>query len=288
MGCAGLGRLTPDGLPARRVRPGAGAPGARPGRSGLPVRPGRNRLPEAVLGHLPGRAGAPAPAAGGGPVRADGRRLQRAEHEPDLAGDHGPQPRLRHPLPAGRSRRRPGHRVAVGRVRPRPAVSRARRRRRAHVEFLGPRPVPSVGTATADSRRAQPGRADDAIPQRVRMGRAERPGPAHVIHARPLFGGLVDGFRGQPGGRRGGGIRAVPEPEAGCRHPQRAASGRNRLLTAEQVGDRHPPGLGGPVHLAAVRLRGAARLLRRGAGGAGRYRAAAVPADPRHEPRLHR
>ena len=58
--------------------------------------------------------------------------------------------------------------------------------------------------------------------------------------------------------------------QAGGGDPQRADPGGYGLLAAEQVGHRDPPGLERPLHLAAVRLRGAAGLPRRGAGRAGR------------------
>ncbi len=43
----------------------------------------------------------------------------------------------------------PGHRVAAGRVRPRPAIPRDGRRRRADVEFVGPRTAPPMGSGAS-------------------------------------------------------------------------------------------------------------------------------------------
>ena len=59
-----------------------------------------------------------------GPRRGHGRHVQRAQHEPDRPRDDHPQLRARHGFPARRPRRRPGHRLAARRVRPRPRVPR--------------------------------------------------------------------------------------------------------------------------------------------------------------------
>ena len=91
-----------------------------------------------------------------------------------------------------------GHRVAARRVRPRPAISRAGGRRRPDVQFVGPRPAPPVGSGF---RRW--GRRSHAVLQRVRVDRAVGPGPAHPLHARALFGRLVDGLVGLAGRGRG-------------------------------------------------------------------------------------
>ena len=56
-----------------------------------------------------------------------------------------PELRARHRVSARRDGRRPGHRLAARRVRPRPAVPGHGRRRRADVEFVGARPAPPVG-----------------------------------------------------------------------------------------------------------------------------------------------
>ena len=76
--------------------------------------------------------------------------------------------------------------------------------------------------------------------------------------------------------------------EEGRVDAQRAAAGRHRLHATEQVGHRDPPRLGCAVHLAAVRLRAAARVLRGGPCGTGSIGPAAVAADAGHEPDLHR
>ncbi len=66
------------------------------------------------------------------------------------------------------------------------------------------------------------------------------------------------------------------ETEEGGADPQRAAARRHRLHPTEQVGHRDPPRLERPLHLAALRLCAAPRVLRRRArrtgGGAGRHR----------------
>ena len=71
-------------------------------------------------------------------------------------------------------------------------------------------------------------------------------------------------------------------------HPQRPAAGRHRLHATEQVGHRDSPRLERALHVAAIRVRAAQRVLRRGPCRTRRARGGAVAADPRHEPDLHR
>ena len=61
-------------------------------------------------------------------------------------------------------------------------------------------------------------------------------------------------------------LRTVLGAEEGRADPQRAAAGRHRLHAAEQVGHRDPPRLERALHLAAVRVRAAAGVLRRRCG----------------------
>ncbi len=68
-------------------------------------------------------------------------------------------------------------------------------------------------------------------------------------------------------------LPAVRRAEEGRADPQRAAAGRHRLHPTEQVGHRDSPRLGVALHLAAVRLRAAERVLRRRARRIGRPRA---------------
>ena len=65
-----------------------------------------------------------------------------------------------------------------------------------------------------------------------------------------------------PGGRRAGGVRAVPRLGAGRDHAERAAAGRRGPRHPGPLGDRHPPGLEPAVRLAQVRHRRAPRVLR--------------------------
>ena len=134
-------------------------------------------------------------------------------------------------------------------------------RRRADVQFVGARTAPPVGSD------AEPGRPRaHAVLQRVRVDLPVGPRPAHPLHARALLGGLVDGFVGDARGGRNRDVRTVLGAEEGRADAQRAAAGRHRLHAAEQVGHRDPPRLERALHLAAVRVRAAAGVLRRGAG----------------------
>ena len=142
-------------LPAdQRVRPGARPPRDGPPRAGVQVRAGRGRLPQAVLGHPSRGPRRPAPVHRRRPRRGDGRRLQRAQHQPHQPRDDDPKLRARHGFSARHPRRRPGHRVAARRLRPRPAVPGHGGRRRADLQLVGPRPAPPVGPDA--ERRATP------------------------------------------------------------------------------------------------------------------------------------
>ncbi|EUA78528.1 glycosyl hydrolases family 38 N-terminal domain protein [Mycobacterium xenopi 4042] len=63
-------------------------------------------------------------------------------------------------------------------------------------------------------------------------GSRRRGAAAHPLHARTLFGGLVDGRVGVAGRSRAGHLPVVRGAQAGRAHPQRAVAGRHRL---------HPP-----------------------------------------------
>ena len=134
----------------QRFRAGARAPGNGPPRTRIQIRAGRGGLPQAVLGHPPRGPRRPAPADRRGPGGDHGRHLQRAQHQPHQPGDDDPKPGARHRVSARRAGCRPGHRVAARRVRPRPAVPGDGRRRRADVEFVGPRAAPPVGADAHD------------------------------------------------------------------------------------------------------------------------------------------
>ena len=114
----------------------------------------------------------------------------------------------------------------------------------------------------------------DAVRQRVRVDRAVGGRPADPLHARALLGGVVDGLGGDAGGGRGRHAGTVPGLKKVDRHPQRPAAGRHRLHATQQVGHRDSPRLERPLHLAAVRLRAARRVLRRGPRRTGRARGA--------------
>ena len=102
----------------------------------------------------------------------------------------------RHGLSARRGGRRPGHRVAARRVRPRPAVPRHGGRCRADVEFVGARAASPVGP-DAPRRRCRA----HAVLQRVRVDLPVGPRAADPLHACALLGRLVDGLVGRPSRR---------------------------------------------------------------------------------------
>ena len=172
--------------------------------------------------------------------------------------------------------------MAARRVRPRSAVSRHGGRRRPDLQFVGARAAPPVG---ADAERRRP-RAH-AVRERVRVDRTVGPRAAHPLHARALFGRMVDGLLGLTG--RGGRIhlRVVHQTQTSCVDPQRAFARGHRLHPAQQMGHADPPRLERAVRLAEVRVRPAVRILHRGACRGRRTRHHTVPADPRHEPDLH-
>ena len=281
-----LGRDDPVPGAVPGARPGARqvAPRDGPARPRLQVRPRRARLPQAVLGRL-SRGPRLRPAAPGRrPARVRRRHLQRAEHEPDERGIDHPQRDLRHRLPARRPGRRPGHGLAARRVRARPAVPRDHGRRRRDLELVGARAVPRMGSQLGPRpgpdalRRAGGGRPPaDAVPDGVRLDRAERAGPADELHGRPLFGRLVDGRRADARGGRGRGPSPVHRARHDGGHQERHAAGRHRLHAAQQVGQRDPARLEQPLRLAQVHDGHPARVLRRRARRAGRHRAARSP-----------
>ena len=216
-----------------------------------------------------------------GRVGARRRRLQRAQHQPDLGRVHDPQHRLRARAPAGRARRGP---VAVawaldafGHDPGYPGLMAAAGHDRVG---LGARAVPPVG-AVAHGRRQRP----DAVPQRVRVDLPRRPRAADQLHGQPLRRGLGASTRPPtwPRRRRRRSAQlATARPGGG--HPERAAAGRRRPRHPGPVGDRAAPGLRRPLRLAAVRHRAAAGVLRGGARRGRRARDLADPADQGHEP----
>ena len=172
-----------------------------------------------------------------------------------------PELRARHRVSARRDGCRPGHRMAARRVRPRSAVPGHGRRRRADVEFVGARAAPPVGPdgrATGDPERMQFASEFEWI---APSGRGLL---THYMPAHYSAGWWMDSSATLRGGRERH-LRAVRRAEEGRADPQRAAAGRHRLHAAEQVGHRDPPRLERALHLAAVRVRAAAGVLRRGA-----------------------
>ncbi len=151
----------------------------------------------------------------------------------------------------------PLDRLAARRVRARPAVPRHDGRRRADLQRLGARAVPPVGADPGGRhlRHASRRPVGHAVPHRVRVDLPVRARPADPLHGRPLRRRLVDGLGADPGEGRRVGVRAVPRPEEGRRHPERAGPGRHRLQPAEQVADRHPPRLERPLRVAEVPVR---------------------------------
>ena len=87
----------------------------------------------------------------------------------------------------------------------------------------------------------------------------------HYMPAHYSAGWWMDSV-GDPRGGRNGDLRTVLVAEEGRADAQRAAAGRHRLHAAEQVGHRDSPRLERALHLAAVRVRAAAGVLRRRCG----------------------
>ena len=111
-----------------------------------------------------------------------------------------------------------------------------------------------------------------------------------LTHYMPAHYGAGWGMDSAPSLRGGRGRHppAVRVAENGGADAQRVAARRDGLHATEQVGDRDSPRLECALRLAEVRQRATARVLFRGAFGAGRARNAAVAADEGHEPDLHR
>ena len=180
--------------------------------------------------------------------------------------------------------------LAAGRVRPRPAVPRARRQGRADRQRVGARAAPPVGAAPpalgpGPDRR----RHGHAVRERVRVDLAERRRRAHALHAGPLRPGLGAAARAVGRGRRRHRVPPLPGAETRCGDPEHAAAGRRRLLPSEQLGDRAAPVVERALRVAEVRLRDHAACSSTGsATGLAEQRRTPVAAEPRHEPGLHR
>ena len=176
-----------------------------------------------------------------GRLEFDGRHLQRAEHEPHERRIHDPQRDLRHRLPARRPGRRAGHGVAARCVRARPAVPRDHGRRgltssswaRGPFHEWGPNWVRGPGRmpfAELAGRRA----SADAVPDGVRLDRAQRAGAADELHGRPLLGRLVDGRRADARGGRG--ARSIAcSPSWRPSRPRRTSSCRSARTTRRRT-----------------------------------------------------
>ena len=164
---------------------------------------------------------------------------------------------------------RPGHRMAARRVRPRPAISRDGRRRRADVEFVGPRTAPPMG----------PGPGAGGVDRMQFCSEFEWISPSgrglltHYMPAHYSAGWWMDSSTSLAEAEHAT-VCAVRPAQEGRADAQRAAARRHRLHAAEQVGHRHPPRLGRALHLAAIRVRAAAGVFRGGARRTGRARIA--------------
>ena len=109
----------------------------------------------------------------------------------------------------------------------------------------------------------------DAVPHRVRVALPRRPRAADQLHGQPLRGRVGHPPGARPGRGAGGGAGPARHARPGRRHPQRAAAGRRRPRDPGPLGHRPAPRLRGPLRLAALRDRAAARVLRRRPGRGG-------------------
>ncbi len=166
-----------------------------------------------------------------------------------------------HGLPARRAGRRPAHRVDAGRVRLRPGLPGPDGGGRAGRVLVGARAVPPVGAGPHGGR--QPA---DAVRRRVRVAVPGRHRAADQLHGQPLLGRAGAPSRPTDLARR----RARRPTSSSCELAPVAAT-RNVLLPVG--GDHVIPSRwataihrdwNAAVHVAAVRDRGAGRVLRRG------------------------
>ncbi len=231
-----------------------------------------------------------------GPARVRRRDLQRAEHEPDERRIDDPERHLRHRLPARRARWSAGHGLAARRVRSRPAVPGDHGRRGRHLELLGARPVPRVGTALGPRSRPELPFAELAAAPDAAMQF-----PMEFDWIAPSGRALLTSFMADhysAGWWMDAALtleaaeaevyRLFLDLAAARGDEERPPARRYRLHAAEQVGDRDPARLEQPVRLAEVHHRDPARLLRRGSGRKDGERPAVLAADAGHEPDLHR
>ena len=155
----------------------------------------------------------------------------------------------------------PRHRLAARRVRPRPAVPGHGRRRRADVQFVGARSAPPVGTDA--ERRATPSACSSPASSSGSRRRAAGCSPTTCPRTTRPAGGWI---------RRRRSKRPRPATYELFSSLKKVALTRNVLLPVGT--DYTPPNKwvteihrdwNDALHLAAVRVRAAARVLRLGA-----------------------
>ena len=170
-----------------------------------------------------------------------------------------PQRRLRPGLPAGGARRGPAVRVDAGRVRVRPG----------YPGLMAAAGLTSSSWARGPFHQWGPRRS---VGDNTRMQFA-----SEFEWLSPDGRGLLTAYMPNHYGA-GWATQAAPDLAAaeqaayqefssagpGRRDPQRAAAGRRRPRHPVPLGDRHPPRLERPLHLAPVRHRAAQGVLRRG------------------------
>ena len=109
---------------------------------------------------------------------------------------------------------------------------------RAHLLGLGP------GRSTSGAQGLHREHGVDAVPLRVRMGRPQRPGPAHQLHAHPLLGRLGARTGHHAGGGHVAGVRAARRPGPGGGDQGHPPARGHRLHPAQPLGHRRGARLG--------------------------------------------
>ena len=284
----GSGRLPAAGLRPRQVAPRDWR-GATPTTSSSSP---RSTTSSPTGTPYPEDRDVPARAARRGPARADGRHVQRAEHQPDRAPSRRSATRSTASATSATSSAATRNRLAARRVRSRPAVPGLMADAGLTSSLLGARAVPPVGpdAPRPPRRRRGCGRPRPRCSSRASStGSHQAGGRAHEL-TWPTTTGPAGGWTPRP-------TLDAPRPRSTTlftRAQAPLAATQNVLLP---VGTDYtppnkwvtadPPRLERALCLAEVRLRAPARILRRRARRRSAERPPVLAADARHEPDLH-